>query len=305
MPSSLEQRLLGILEFSVEEVIRVYEATGEIVRIPFGDDALPKGCREKTNVVWRIWGSGPVVVLLHGGTGSWLHWIRTIPALADNHTLLVPDIPGMGDSCSPPVTTPVEALILGVADILINTLAQLIPTSTPVHLVGFSFGSMVAAHMAARLGTKVQRLILVGSSGFGLSHQGVKGLQKPRSGMSTTELRALHYHNMCTILFHDAHRADDLALEMQLHNGARMRLRTHESAISSSLADALLMIRSDILAVWGAEDPFIPNDTTACEALLQRSSAPSSHLHFIPDAGHWVAYEGATAFNQWLTKCLD
>ncbi len=29
-------------------------------------------------MVWRSWGSGPALVLLHGGSGSWRHWVRNI-----------------------------------------------------------------------------------------------------------------------------------------------------------------------------------------------------------------------------------
>ena len=47
-------------------------------------------------VVWRIWGSGPPLVLLHGGTGSWMHWVRNIEDLSTSFTLIVPDLPGLG-----------------------------------------------------------------------------------------------------------------------------------------------------------------------------------------------------------------
>src|SRR5687767_9478449 len=53
-------------------------------------------------MVWHRWGKGRPVVLLHGGSGSWMHWIRTIPALASHYTLWVPDQPGFGDSALPP-----------------------------------------------------------------------------------------------------------------------------------------------------------------------------------------------------------
>ena len=56
--------------------------------------------------VWRVWGSGPAIVLLHGGHGSWTHWLANIPALAEGHTLLVPDMPGYGDSDRPTRETP-------------------------------------------------------------------------------------------------------------------------------------------------------------------------------------------------------
>src|SRR5262245_62103404 len=54
------------------------------------------------SIVWRCWGSGPPVVLIHGSYGSWRHWFRLIPSLARRHHVLVPDLPGHGDSADPP-----------------------------------------------------------------------------------------------------------------------------------------------------------------------------------------------------------
>src|ERR1700676_2722051 len=58
----------------------------------------PNGAGE---VVWRVWGAGAPRVLLHGGTGSWMHWLRNIEELAGDFMLLVPDIPGSGESGNP------------------------------------------------------------------------------------------------------------------------------------------------------------------------------------------------------------
>jgi len=54
------------------------------------------------HVVWRRFGAGPALVLLHGGHGRWLHWARNIRAWAKQHTVWVPDMPGYGESDVPP-----------------------------------------------------------------------------------------------------------------------------------------------------------------------------------------------------------
>ncbi len=46
------------------------------------------------------------MVLLHGGSGSWTHWIRNIPMLlACGRQVWAQDLPGFGDSASPPSIT--------------------------------------------------------------------------------------------------------------------------------------------------------------------------------------------------------
>jgi pimeloyl-ACP methyl ester carboxylesterase len=53
------------------------------------------------NMVWRSWGSGPVLVLLHGGSGSWRHWVRNIEYFARDRRVIAPDLPGLGESDMP------------------------------------------------------------------------------------------------------------------------------------------------------------------------------------------------------------
>src|SRR3546814_20757568 len=87
-------------------------------------------------MVWRLWGDGPPLVLLHGGHGSWTHWLRNIPVLAEHFTTIVPDLPGYGDSDLPSLTNPVEAEAL--AAIVAAGLDRVVPPPATYHLVGFS-----------------------------------------------------------------------------------------------------------------------------------------------------------------------
>ena len=47
-------------------------------------------------------GKGDPVVLLHGWPETWYGWHHLMPALAKNYTVIVPDLPGLGDSSKPP-----------------------------------------------------------------------------------------------------------------------------------------------------------------------------------------------------------
>ena len=53
-------------------------------------------------MVWRLWGTARVLVLFHGGAGSWRHWAHNIDVLSRDYRLLVPDLPGLGESAFPP-----------------------------------------------------------------------------------------------------------------------------------------------------------------------------------------------------------
>ena len=247
--------------------------------------------------VWRSWGEeGPAVVLLNGGTGSWMHWVRNIPALRDRYRVFAADLPGMGDSGLPPVTEPVEDLVRISGTIIASGVEGLLGRSEPVHIVGFSFGSMVGAHAAARLGTQVETYTMAGASGLGLAFPGPGRLRKPEEGMTEDELREVHRHNMITLLFADPANADELALEMQVRNAARVRIRSHTSAATSILLEALPAVRARLGAIWGGRDPFLPARGDR-EALLRRFD-PDVPIHVVEGAGHWVPYEGAEPFNR-------
>ncbi|MEP6941761.1 MAG: alpha/beta hydrolase [Betaproteobacteria bacterium] len=49
-----------------------------------------------------IGGAGPPLLLLHGYPQTHAIWHRVAPALAENHTLVAPDLRGYGDSSKPP-----------------------------------------------------------------------------------------------------------------------------------------------------------------------------------------------------------
>ncbi len=92
-------------------------------------------------MLWRSWGQGDLpLVFFHGGAGSWLHWIRTVPAFAATHRVIAPDLPGLGGSASPPN----GAGGADIAAIVAAGLDAVIGKDASCDLIGFSFGGVMA-----------------------------------------------------------------------------------------------------------------------------------------------------------------
>ena len=64
--------------------------------------------------------------MLHGGHGSWLHWIRNIDALGQRHTLLIPDLPGFGDSDELAIEAHADDRLQRLVDAVIGSLDALV-----------------------------------------------------------------------------------------------------------------------------------------------------------------------------------
>ncbi len=97
------------------EIVKELELRARKETTPCGDG----------NMVWHIWGDGPSLVLMHGGYGSWTHWVKNIEALSQHFTVYTPDTPGLGDSAMPP--EPVSPDSIGA--IVSEGLNLLIPAS--------------------------------------------------------------------------------------------------------------------------------------------------------------------------------
>ncbi|MHA1113731.1 MAG: alpha/beta fold hydrolase, partial [Alphaproteobacteria bacterium] len=108
-------------------------------------------------------GAGPALVLLHGGTGSWTHWLRNIEALSRHFTVLAVDQPGFGCSAPPPEDVDFDGYV-GMIRAALDTVTG---PDAPVFLTCFSFGGTIGLGLAAGLGARLRRLSLLAPGGFG------------------------------------------------------------------------------------------------------------------------------------------
>jgi 2-hydroxy-6-oxonona-2,4-dienedioate hydrolase len=254
---------------------------------------------------WREWGAGAPVVLLHGGSGSWRHWLRNIPALSEHYRVLVADLPGLGDSDMPPHKFDHADLVTStqqLADVVMDGIKAL--TREPVHVVGFSAGSITGAQMASMHPEVVVSMNIAGGSGLGLNWGGLTGkLQQMQSSMTRAEQIAVQAHNASLIMLHGVVAPDAFEAELQLENAERARLRTHPLADSSVLLDALPSIKAPLHITWGKNDPYaLPNLDE--RAALIHQHFPNAEVNFLDNAGHWVMYQRSDAYNPILMRQL-
>ncbi len=113
------------------------------------------------HVGYRMAGSGPAIVLVHGLTGSSTTWREVMPALAEHYTVIAPDLLGHGESAKPRGDYSLGAFAAGVRDLLV---ALGIERAT---FVGHSLGGGVAMQLAYQFPERCERLVLVASGGLG------------------------------------------------------------------------------------------------------------------------------------------
>jgi abhydrolase domain-containing protein 6 len=126
--------------------------------------------------IWRYLeaGDGPPLVLLHGFTGSKENWLPVMAALAREHRVLAPDLPGWGYFGGEPVAPPYGYS----ADA--RRLARFIQTMAPdrhVGLVGHSMGGGIAALFAAQFPGALDRLVLMSAAGVAFDNAFARAVQ--------------------------------------------------------------------------------------------------------------------------------
>jgi 2-hydroxy-6-oxonona-2,4-dienedioate hydrolase len=239
----------------------------------------------------HVAGSGPVMVLLHGGHGSWTHWIRNIDALAQHLRVVAFDLPGYGASPDVPKDITIEDYVAWVAE----AVAQVI-LADGIDLVGFSFGAALSARIAPGLGGAIRRVSLIGPSGFGA--RAVTELEKlPAPGDPTRAMIAAA--NLGAFMLAKAAAPDDPAVAIQLANIDGTRFDSRRISRRNTMLDDLPRIAAPVQMIWGERDPLaIPSLAARAESC--RQARPDVRIAIVPDGGHWIAYDRPDPVNQLL-----
>ena len=257
-------------------------------------------------------GAGTPLLMLHGGgpgASGQSNYVRNIGALAQRFRVLVPDLPGYGQSskqvdAADPFGDQAGAM-LGLLDALDIERA---------HLVGNSLGGACALRMALEAPQRVGRLVLMGPGGIGISQSqptdGLKRLLGYYAGEGPTFDKLRRF--ICEDLVFDASQVSDAVLQERFAASidpevvAHPPLRAPKDLDAFKRLDFLLDARlpaltTPTLVMWGAEDRV--NPPAGAAALQQRMPACDTVL--FSRTGHWVQWERAAEFNAFVTGFLQ
>lgn len=271
------------------EALRIL-ALSRQVDTPCGDGEL----------VWHTWGDDAAepLLLLHGGSGSWTHWIRNVEALAAmGRRVVVPDLPGFGDSARPPGGQDADAVAPALAQALPDLVGE-----APVDVVGFSFGGLCGGLMAVAHPERVKRLVLVGAPGLGLRDRRLP-LMSWRDAPTEEGKLAAHRNNLGVLML-QPDNVDDLAIALQAAHVPRDRMHRRRLALTDVLARTLPEIRCRVDAIYGEQDALYRDVLPGLREKI--ALAPTlGELVLMPGAAHWLQYEQAGAFQRELLRLLE
>ena len=250
-------------------------------------------------VIYRMAGSGPPVVLIHGMVNSSRHWEDVALRLAEDHTVIAPDLIGHGDSA-----TPRGDYSLGAHAAWIRDLLAVIGIDRAT-IVGHSLGGGVAMQFFYQFPQRTERLVLVSTGGLGqevsplLRSAAIPGASAALWAVAHPRLVAALAQAGALLKRRGASKGVYLqavarALRPLAQPGAREAfLQTLRAVIDIrgqrvSASDRLHLLRGmPCMIVWGERDNTIPLD----HGRRAHAAAPGSRFETLRRAAHFPHLE--------------
>ncbi|MEO5901446.1 MAG: alpha/beta fold hydrolase [Ilumatobacteraceae bacterium] len=256
------------------------------------------------DVTYRMAGSGPPLVLIHGIAGSSTTWRAVMPALSERYTVIAPDLLGHGHSAKPRGDYSLGAYASGIRDLM--TVLELERGT----VIGHSLGGGVAMQFAYQFPERAERLVLVASGGLGkevsallkavtlpgaeyvlplLFHRRIRDVSgwpagiARRLGWRPSETLAEVWRSYGT-LTDRAGRQAFIHTVRAVVDVAGQRVSAHDRLY---LAAAL-----PTLIVWGDRDRIIP----VAHAYRTAAAIPGARLEVLEGAGHFLPWRDADRF---------
>ncbi|WP_460724038.1 alpha/beta fold hydrolase [Nocardia heshunensis] len=260
-------------------------------------------------------GSGPAVVLLHGGgpgASGMSNYTRNVGPLARRFRVIVPDMPGYGRSEKwIDQSDPFGYLARSMAGMLDELGVE------SAHLVGNSLGGAAALRLAIEQPARVGRMVLMGPGGIGttraLPTAGLNGLLDYYRGEGPSREKIRRF--IRDYLVFDGASVPEELVEQRFQASidpaviANPPLRRPSGPLALRTLwrtdftrdPQLRKVSHPTLVIWGADDKVNRPDGGP---MLTRVM-PDCDLYVAANTGHWVQWERAELFNALATAFLE
>jgi pimeloyl-ACP methyl ester carboxylesterase len=264
---------------------------------------------------FRIAGSGPAILLIHGIGDNSSTWHTVQSKLAQRFTVIAPDLLGHGKSDKPRADYSVAAYANGMRDLLSVLEIE------RVTVIGHSLGGGVAMQFCYQFPQLVERLVLVGTGGVTKDVNFVLRLASLPMGSEAMALLRLPLAQgvvqvagriIGTLLGNRGFARD---LPDMLRILAELPEPTASAAFSRTLRavvdwrgqvvtmlDRCYLTKSvPVQLIWGDEDAVIPAD----HAEMAHAAMPGSQLEIFERSGHFPFHDDPDRFVEVVGRFID
>ena len=264
---------------------------------------------------FRVAGSGPALLLIHGVGCNSKSWEPVHAKLAQRFTVIAPDLLGHGESDKPHADYSLPAFANGMRDLLA------VLGIDRVTVVGHSFGGGVAMQFAYQYPELVERIVLVNAGGvskdvslalrLAAMPMGAEALAMLRAPAVMPAIRrfgrAVGAVLGSTRLGRDVTDVVEMLEGFQDPAGLAAFARTLRSVVDASgqyvtMLDRSYLVQSvPVQIIWGEDDLIIPVD----HAHTAHAAIPGSRMEIFEDSGHMPFHDHPDRFVEVVERFID
>jgi pimeloyl-ACP methyl ester carboxylesterase len=259
----------------------------------------------------RIGGKGPAVVMLHGFADTGDMWAPSAAVLAKDHTVIVPDLRGMGLSAHPDTGYTKKNQAADIAGVLDHLKIQ------KADLVTHDIGNMVGYALAAQYPERITRWVVIDAPlpGIGawdqikqsplLWHFNFRGPDEERLVAGRERIYLDRFYNELSA---DPKKIDEATREHYaklyarphaMHDAFEQFGAFNQDAIDNNALLAKVGTLNIPVLALGAE-----KSLGAREAEILRFVAANVTMGIVPDSGHWIMEENPKATTKLIVDFL-
>lgn len=268
----------------------------------------------EVNISYRTYGAGFPIILIHGYGAKKEIWKPQVLELCKKFKVVTYDLRGTGESDRPDVPYTMKMLaedLNGLLDFL---------QIEKAHIIGRSFGGMIAQNFSLLFSEKVEKLVLIATN-YGrtdtdwvdiprngrleeietLKHDPLKAFKKKSKWVFHIKFRKEMEANP-TKIFHESFSMEDLIRESTINPSRPQDIINQAEAMKTHYTfEKLNEIKNKTLLIAASHD----RQTPVSVMMEMSKKIPNSEIKIINEAGHFMTLSRAPEVNKMILDFLE